>query len=332
MSSGENINAPNVHAPRFLPPAMLDWSLPRSLFENLKELLRSRKNPRTRQQSRPVPVQEVWGQFNNYRSTGTYTSVIVHALLIGAIMVGTLLGPRVAEMPKRRETITYIAPYEAPVILSPSKQEVAGGGGGGDHDRIEAPKGRLPKKAMVQITPPAIVVRNDHPKLAVEPAVVVPPQVRIADNRMPNLGNPVAAAMPAGPPSNGTGSGGGIGSGLGGGVGSGSGPGVGPGRGGGVGGGVFRVGGGISAPRPISTPDPEYTEAARQAKYQGTCILGLIVDADGHPRDIRITRGIGLGLDEKAIAAVKQWQFQPAMKDGHPVAVLISVEVSFKLY
>jgi protein TonB len=216
--------------------------------------------------------------------------------------------------------------------MSPSRQEVAGGGGGGDRDRIEAPKGKLPKRAMEQITPPAVVVRNDHPKLAVEPTVVVPPQVQIADNRVPNLGNPTAAAMPAGPPSNGTGSGGGIGSGSGGGVGSGSGPGVGPGHGGGIGGGVFRVGGGISAPRPVSTPDPEYTEAARQAKYQGTCILGLIVDADGHPRDIRITRGVGLGLDEKAIAAVKQWQFQPAMKDGHPVAVLISVEVSFKLY
>ena len=95
---------------------------------------------------------------------------------------------------------------------------------------------------------------------------------------------------------------------------------------------IYHVGGDVAAPKLVFAPDPEYTEAARQAKYQGTCILGLIVDADGHPRDIRITRGVGLGLDEKAIAAVKQWQFQPAMKDGHPVAVLISVEVSFKLY
>ncbi len=332
MSTVRNLNAPSGHAPSFLPPAMLEWSLGRSLLENLKEALRPKKVSRVSLQSTPVAVSEVWGQFNNYRSTGTYTSVIVHAILIGAIVAGTLLGHKVVQTPKRRETLTYIAPYEAPVILSPSKQEVGGGGGGGDHDRIEAPKGKLPKLAMEQITPPAVVVRNENPKLAVAPTVVVPPQVQIADNRLPNLGNPAAVAMPQGPPSNGTGSGGGIGSGLGGGVGSGSGPGVGPGHGGGIGGGVFRVGGGISAPRPVSTPDPEYTEAARQAKYQGTCILGLIVDADGHPRDIRITRGVGLGLDEKAIAAVKQWQFQPAMKDGHPVAVLISVEVSFKLY
>jgi TonB family protein len=311
---------------------MLEWSLGRSLIENLKEVLRPTKVSRLALESKPAHVPEVWGQFNNYRSTGTYTSLIVHILAIGAIIAGTLMGSKVTQTPIRRETITYIAPSESPIVLSPSKQEVAGGGGGGDHDKIEAPKGKLPKRAMEQITPPAVVVRNDHPKLAVEPSVVVPPQVQIADNRVPTLGNPVAVAMPQGPPSNGTGSGGGIGSGTGGGVGSGAGPGVGPGRGGGIGGGVFRVGGGISAPRPISTPDPEYTEAARQAKYQGTCILGLIVDADGHPRDIRVTHGIGLGLDQKAIDAVKQWQFQPAMKDGHPVAVLISVEVSFKLY
>ncbi len=86
---------------------------------------------------------------------------------------------------------------------------------------------------------------------------------------MPNLGNPMSS-IPSGPPSNGTGAGGGIGSGYGGGVGSGTGPGVGPGRGGGIGGGVFRVGGGVSAPRALDTPDPEYSEEARKAKYQGT--------------------------------------------------------------
>jgi TonB family protein len=201
-----------------------------------------------------------------------------------------------------------------------------------DHDRIEAPKGRLPKLAMEQITPPQIVLRNDHPKLAVEPTVVIPPQVRLADNHMPNLGNPSAAPLPSAPPSNGTGSGGGIGSGSGGGVGIGHGAGVGAGSGGGIGGGVFKVGGGISAPQAIAAPDPEYTEEARNAKTQGMCVLWLIVDDQGHPRDIKVVRGLGHGLDDKAIEAVKQWRFQPAMKDGHPVNVQISVEVGFKLY
>jgi len=149
---------------------------------------------------------------------------------------------------------------------------------------------------------------------------------------MPNLGTATAAPMPAAPPSNGTGSGGGIGSGSGGGVGVGHGAGVGAGSGGGIGGGVYKVGGGISAPQAISAPDPDYTEEARRAKKQGTCVLWLIVDAAGHPRDIKVVRGLGLGLDAKALEAVKQWRFQPALKDGKPVDVQISVEVEFHLY
>src|SRR5215831_7033921 len=156
---------------------------------------------------------------------------------------------------------------------------------------------------MEQITPPAMVVRNEHPKLAVEPTVVVPPQIKLAMNNVPTLGDPMSH-LPSGPPSNGTGSGGGIGSGSGGGVGVGTGPGVGEGRGGGIGGGVFRVGGGVSAPKAIFSPDPEYSEEARKAKYQGTCVLWLIVGPDGKPRDIHIQRGLGMGLDQKAIEAV----------------------------
>ena len=112
----------------------------------------------------------------------------------------------------------------------------------------------------------------------------------------------------------------------------GQGPGVGPGRGGGIGGGVFRVGGGVSAPRSIFQPDPEYSEEARKAKYQGTCVLWLVVGPDGQPARYQSGPQPGLGLDEKAIEAVKQWKFEPAMKDGKPVAVQINVEVSFRLY
>ncbi len=86
------------------------------------------------------------------------------------------------------------------------------------------------------------------------------------------------------------------------------------------------------APHPVSTPDPEYTEEARNAKKQGTCTLWLIVDTTGHPRDIRVVRGLGFGLDTKAMEAVKQWRFDPALKEGKPVNVQISVEVDFRLY
>ena len=276
---------------------------------------------------------EVWGQYNNYRAEGVAVSAIVHVVFIGLLVASAGFGRQIVQQPVApREIVTLIAASPDSYALPVSKKVISGGGGGGDHDALPAPKGRLPKPAMEQITAPAIVVRNEAPRLTAEPTVVIPPTVHLADNRMPNLGSSTGARMPAAPPSNGTGSGGGIGSGSGGAVGEGRGPGVGSGSGGGVGGGIFRVGGGISAPQAVSTPTPNYTEEARRTKTQGTCILGLIVDTEGHPRDIRVVRGLGSGLDAKAIEAVERWRFEPAKKDGKPVNVLISVEVSFRLY
>ena len=220
---------------------------------------------------------------------------------------------------------TDISPY---IPMPVSKNRSGGGGGGGDRDKLNAPKGALPKLAKDQIVPPAIVVRNDHPKLEVTPTVVVPPEIKLPT--VGQLGDPLSKVI--GPPSNGTGYGGGIGSGSGGGVGSGTGPGVGPGHGGGYGGGAYRVGGGVSAPKALYAPDPEYSEEARKAKYQGTVVLWLVVDAAGRPQQIRVQRPLGMGLDEKAIEAVKQWKFEPAKKDGQAVPVMINVEVNFRLY
>jgi TonB family protein len=274
---------------------------------------------------------EIWGKYNNYRANGVLISAIIHGVLLCLLLSGFFFGHTIVQRISPRQVVTLIAPSPDSYALPTSRKVISGGGGGGDHDRLPAPKGRVPKLAVQQITPPAIVVRNEKPRLAVEPTVVIPPQVHLADNRMPNLGT-AAVAMPSAPPSNGTGSGGGIGSGSGGGIGIGHGPGVGAGSGGGIGGGVYKVGGGISAPQAVSTPDPNYTEEARRANKQGTCVLSLIVDSAGHPRDLRVIRGLGLGLDEKAIQAVRQWTFQPALKDGRPVDVQITVEVQFRLY
>jgi TonB family protein len=274
----------------------------------------------------------IWGQYNNYRANGVVVSAVVHVVLIGALLSGAFFGHQIVQKVVERQKVTLIAPSPDSYIMHVSKQVVSGGGGGGDRDPLPAPKGRLPKASFKQITPPAIVMHNERPKLAVEPTVVVPPQVHLAENKMVNLGTSASVVMPAAPPSNGTGSGGGIGAGSGGGVGVGHGAGVGAGSGGGIGGGVYKVGGGISAPQAISSPDPDYTEEARRAKKQGTCVLWLIVDAAGRPRDIKVVRGLGLGLDAKALEAVKQWRFQPALKDGKPVDVQISVEVEFHLY
>ncbi len=281
---------------------------------------------------RSRPPDEIWGQYNNYRSNGVAISAMVHVALLGLLLSGVFVGHQIVEQAKPREVVTLIAPSPDSYALPTSKKVVSGGGGGGDHDPLPAPKGRLPKAALQQITPPAIVLRNQKPRLAVEPTVVVPPQVHMAENHMLNLGTNAAPVMPSAPPSNGTGSGGGIGSGSGGGVGVGHGPGVGTGSGGGIGGGVYKVGGGISAPQALTAPDPEYTEEARRAKTQGTCILWLIVDSAGKPRDVKVVRGLGYGLDAKALEAVRQWRFQPSMKDGKPVDVQISVEVAFHLY
>jgi TonB family protein len=99
-----------------------------------------------------------------------------------------------------------------------------------------------------------------------------------------------------------------------------------------VGGGAYRIGGEVTGPRPIYSPDPEYSEEARKAKYQGTVLLWIQVGADGKVHDVRVLRTLGLGLDEKAIEAVKTWKFEPARKDGQPVTVQMNVEVSFHLY
>ena len=307
----------------------LDEPLYKRLFRDIDEFFFPKKLPPLVLTSKPVPVKDIWG-FYNYKGRGVFGSTVIHVLALAAIIAGTILGRKVVSNIEKHDTVVLVAPDDVPA-LQPSKTQVGGGGGGGDRDKLQTPKGRLPKLAMEQITPPAMVVRNDHPKLTAEPTIVVPPEVKLANNNMPMLGDPMSH-LPSGPPSNGTGSGGGIGSGNGGGIGSGSGPGFGPGRGGGTGGGVFRVGGGVSAPKAIFAPDPEYSEEARKAKYSGTCVLWLIVGRDGRPRDIKVARTLGLGLDEKAIEAVKTWRFVPAKKDGQPVDVQINVEVRFQLY
>jgi len=250
-------------------------------------------------------------------------SMLAHTAAL-ALLIGSGAWFASTKLQPQKHTVALNSDY----VLTVAPDIAHGGGGGGDRDKLEAPQGTLPKQAMQQFTPPAIVLRNSDPKLAIEPTVVGPP-VNMAIN-LPNLGEPMSKV--SGPPSNGTGSGSGIGAGSGGGIGIGHGPGVGEGAGGGIGGGIYRVGGGVSAPRAIYSPDPDYSDEARKAKYQGTVVLWLIVDANGRPRDERVARSLGMGLDQRAMEAVRNWRFEPAMKDGHPVAVQINVEVNFRMY
>jgi TonB family protein len=95
---------------------------------------------------------------------------------------------------------------------------------------------------------------------------------------------------------------------------------------------VYRIGRDVVGPRVIFSPDPEYSEEARRAQLQGTCLLWLVVGSDGKTRDVRIVHSLGLGLDEKSVETIRMWRFEPAMKDGQAVAVRINVETSFRLY
>lgn len=191
------------------------------------------------------------------------------------------------------------------------------GGGGGDASKLKASTGTPPKAAKQQFTPPTVLVQQKS-KLMIEPTVV-------ADLKTPptmQVGDPLSKLMT---PSNGVGVGGGIGSNDGGGVGSGrGGPGVGPG--------IYHVGDGVSPPRAIYTPEPEFSEEARKAKYQGVVVLNIIVGTDGRVHSPRVIRSLGMGLDEKALEGVKTWKFDPSKKDGRPVAVEMNIEVAFNLY
>lgn len=129
----------------------------------------------------------------------------------------------------------------------------------------------------------------------------------------------------------GSGSGGLPGTGRGAGMGEGDGPGVGPGSGGGTGGGPYRPGSGVEAPRIVKEVRALYTDDARRRGIEGDVVLEVIVTRAGSVGDVRVVRGLGAGLDQSAIAAVKQWRFDPARRQGAPVDVVVEVSVEFRM-
>ena len=92
------------------------------------------------------------------------------------------------------------------------------------------------------------------------------------------------------------------------------------------------VGGGVSAPQVLNSVEPQFTEDARRADFQGSAAIQLIVDAQGNPQNLRVLRHLGMGLDQMALDAVRQYKFKPAMYQGHPVAVQMVIEVDFHLH
>ena len=296
----------------------------KGLWESIQDLFFPRKLPPLVLTSTPIPVPDRMAVKANPVAIGISTTVNLAILLIVLFFVGKKIIDTVNK-PLSATTID-VGDYDAPKALN----KMGGGGGGGDRSIIEASKGKLPKIEKDPVVPP-MVQTFDKPKIAMPAAIDVQKDIKLPDNpELQNIGMKAGVNVVL---SNGTGSGGGMGNGSGGGLGSGNGIGYGPGSGWNTGGGLAQVGGRVSAPVPLFEPEAEFSDEARRAKYQGVCLVGLIVDAQGNPQNVHIVRTLGMGLDEKAMEAVRKYKFKPAMKDGKtPVAVYVNVEVNFRLY
>jgi periplasmic protein TonB len=296
------------------------------LYESIRDAIFPVSLPPLELTSTPLPVPDRLAARTNPWAVGTA------ALLNGAILLLVVfLGLRTAANHLSAPAAHALSNLSDLHLFAPLTARPASGGGGGGANEIANPmEGRPPRVAQVPITPPQVPL-IDHPKLAVDSAIVVPPDVKLPENSaMPNIGvsrsDNVTVVM------NGQGLHGGMGGGSKDGLGPGSGPGYGPGSQGGFGDGVYVPGGSVSKPVLIFAPEAEFSDEARRQKYQGVCMVSLIVDAHGNPQNIHVVRTLGMGLDEKAVEAIRRYRFKPAVKDGRPVATFITVEVDFRLF
>ncbi len=269
---------------------------------------------------------DIWQDYQLQRASYV-NSILVHALAILAIILPYYITQMLNPVKPAKTVVVDISPYLPQ--LPASAKKAGGGGGGGNRTPAPASKGKAPEFAKEQLAPPEVVPKL-KPLLPVPPTLLGPPQLKLPQMADNHFGDPLQGVP--GPPSAGPGFGGGIGSGQGTGIGSGKGGGLGPGEGAGTGGGVYSVGGNVSAPIPIYKPEPPYSEQARKAKYQGTVVLWVVVNAQGNVTDAQVVKPLGMGLDENALTTVKTWKFKPAMRNGTPVPVRVMVEVSFRLF
>ena len=328
MTTSENPPLPSNYQPVMLGSleAFIEEPIWKTLSASLQDRLFPKKLPPLQLTSTPIAVPDRMKVKRSPASSAL--SALTHAVIVGLIVLFALEQWHIRQVEKKMIATTVETPPFIPALKM--KDAMGGGGGGGNHEVVEASKGKLPPMMKKPLAPPQIL-KVDNPKIPVTPAIMMPQQIKLPDNpNMPNIGIPQSNQVALA--SQGGGSGSGFGTGSGGGIGSGNGNGVGPGEGGGYGGGLMHLGGGVSAPVLIYDPDPEFSDEARRAKYQGVCVVGLIVDAQGNPQQVKVVRALGMGLDEKAIEAVRQYKFKPAMYKGKAVPVEINIEVNFRIY
>lgn len=265
------------------------------------------------------------------------SSTLHASILAGAIFVATFgLTPTATTLGNAEER-----PPDMQLVFVATPGPGGGGGGGGRLEKAPAPKARREGRRAVsspmpERQPPKPVeaaVAPPEPKPALInseplPTVVAPIVTAPADNR-DRVG--VLQEARNDQDSHGPGQGGGAGTGKGTGLGEGDGAGVGPGSGGGTGGGPYRPGSGIAPPRLLREVKADYTEQARRAGITGDVVLEIVVRRDGSVGEVRVLQGLGSGLTDRAVQAVRQWRFAPATRLGSPVDVIVEVSVEFKL-
>jgi protein TonB len=282
-----------------------------SLWSNVRDVFFPVKLPPLVLESKPIPVVDRMAMKQDPKATAT--AIGVYAALI---LLFVLWGARKIHQYTQQKAV-QVVDLAPPPEMKPAKDVM--GGGGGQRGPTPVTKGQMPKFAETQITPPKIAV--DTKVQMPDPTIEVQPDLKMANNNMPNFGMPNSPLV-----------GSSMGNGSGSGLGSGNGSGLGNGTGGGYGGGLRHIGGGVSSPVVIYQVDPEFSEEARKAKFMGVVLVNLVVDAQGRPQNVHILRGVGMGLDENAIKAVQQYRFKPAMEAGKPVAVELNVEVNFQIF
>ena len=270
------------------------------------------------------------------RRWGAVTQVAVSAALHAAVLViaalvNTGTAPVMAASRPRpaSQEVTHV------MLVAPALPSTGGGGGGGGNQQpgpIRRAEGVGADSVTLRVRKPPPVDPASAPPL---PDVETPLPSVLLDAKPMASGVFEQPGLPAAAIASGTsmgpGSGGGVGTGVGTGIGSGVGPGLGPGSGGGAGGGVYRVGGGVTAPRLIKDVKPRYTGEALRNKIQGSVVLEAIVTRDGCTSHFRVVRSLDRGLDEEAVVAAAQWRFEPGRLEGAPVDVLVTIVLDFSL-
>jgi len=296
------------------------------LYESVRDAVFPPRLPPLELTSTPIATPDRMAAKTNPWAIGTAT-IANGGILALIFLMG--LGSTMSHLPKSPVGIDiHLSDFK---LFAPSRAAAGGGGGGGANDLTDPIVGRTPKQEITPVTP-LQVQRFENPKLAMDPAIAVPLLIKLPDDpSLPNIG--VHSSPNVTLASNGPGTRGGTGTGSDGGDGPGKGPGYGPGFEGGTGGRIFKAGvGGVSNPILVVAPEAEFSDEARRSKYQGVCVISVIVDAHGYPQSLRVVQSLGMGLDEKALAAVQGYRFKSAMKDGRPVAVMVTVQVNFRLF